>query len=130
MNRIINMRKLIICYYVFYVLIITYYSLTPEENIISGNLWDKGLHFFVYVFLFILIKYVHIRLSYLTCLLICCNYSFIIECIQYFMPDRQFDILDMLANLLGTVLGVIIYYVVIERFFNKKSGVASEVVNK
>ena len=124
------MRKLIICYYIFYVLIITYYSLTPEENIISEKIWDKALHFFTYLFLVILMKNVHTRLSYLTCVLICCNYSFIIECIQYFMPNRQFDFLDMLANLLGTILGVIIYYLIIEMFFNKSGGVAEKVVNK
>jgi len=124
------MRKLIICYYIIYVLIITYYSLTPEENIISENVWDKALHFFTYLFLVILIKNVHTRLSYLTCVLICCNYSFIIECIQYFMPNRQFDFLDMLANLLGTILGVIIYYLIIEKFFNKSGWVAEKVVNK
>ena len=124
------MRKLIFCYYIFYVLIITYYSLTPEENIISENVWDKALHFFTYLFLVILIKNVHTRLSYLSCLLICCNYSFIIECFQYYIPNRQLDVLDMLANLLGTLLGLIIYYLIIEKFFNKRSGVAAKVDNK
>jgi VanZ family protein len=124
------MRKLIICYYVIYVLFLTYYSLTPQENIFSENLWDKALHFFAYVFLVILIKNVHIRLSYFSCLLICCNYSFIIECIQYYIPNRQLDVLDMLANLLGTVLGLIIYYLIVEKFFNKRSGVAAKVDNK
>ena len=124
------MRKLIICYYIFYVLIITYYSLTPEENIISENVWDKALHFFTYLFLVILIKNVHTRLSYLTCVLICCNYSFIIECIQYFIPDRSFSILDMLANLLGTVMGAIMYYLIIEKCFKKWRGTTVKAVNK
>ncbi len=124
------MRKLIICYYIIYVLIITYYSLTPEENIISENIWDKALHFFTYLFLVILIKNVHTRLSYLTCVLICCNYSFIIECIQYFIPDRSFSILDMLANLLGTVMGAIIYYLIIEKCFKKWRGTTVKAVNK
>ncbi len=120
------MRKIIICYYVVYVLIITYYSLTPIENIISDNLWDKVSHFFTYLVLAILIKNVHTRLSYLTCILICCNYSVITECIQYLLPDRQLDIFDMLANLLGTLLGVIIYYLLIEKFFDKRGVVAAE----
>ncbi len=124
------MRKIIICYYVVYVLIITYYSFTPAENIISDNLWDKVSHFFTYLILVILIKNVHIRLSYLTSILICCNYSVVTECIQYFMPDRQLDVYDMLANLLGTLLGAIIYYLLIEKFFDKKSGVVTNVVNE
>ncbi|MHC4268564.1 MAG: VanZ family protein [Planctomycetota bacterium] len=124
------MRKIIICYYVIYVLIITYYSLTPIENIISDNLWDKVSHFFTYLILVILIKNVHIRLSYLTCILICCNYSFITECIQYYIPDRQLDVFDILANLLGTLLGVIINYLIIEKFFDKRSGVVANVVDE
>ena len=55
------MRKIIICYYVVYILIITYYSLTPMENIISDNLWDKVSHFFTYLILAILIKNVHTK---------------------------------------------------------------------
>ncbi len=123
------MRKLIICYYVIYVLIITYYSLTPLENIISDNLWDKVSHFFIYLILFILIKNVHKRLSYLTCILICCNYSVITECMQYKIPNRELDVFDMLANLLGTLLGVVIYYLLIEKFFDKRGGVIAKVDN-
>ncbi len=123
------MRKLIIFYYVIYVLVITYYSLTPIENIISDNIWDKVSHFFTYFVLVILIKNVHKRLSYLTCILICCNYSVITECMQYLIPDRELDVFDMLAHLLGTLLRVIIYFLFIEKFFDKKSGVVARVAN-
>ena len=81
-------------------------------------------------FMFILIKNVHIRLSYFTCVLICCNYSFITECIQYYIPNRQLDVFDMLANLLGTVLGVIINFFIIERLSDKRREVAEKVVNE
>ncbi len=126
------MRKLIICHYVFYVLIVTYFSLSPmpEKNIIFENLWDKALHFIAYLILVILIINVHVRLGYLKCVLMCFSYSFIIECIQYFTPNRQFDVLDMLANLLGTVLGVIIYYLVIEKSFDKRREASAKVTNK
>ncbi len=124
------MRKTTICLYILYVLIITYFLLTPEQNIISVNLWDKALHFFAYLFLIIFVINVHVRFGYFTCVLMCCGYSFIIECIQHFIPNRQFDILDMLANLLGTVLGVIIYYLVIEKSFDKRRGASAKVTNK
>ena len=124
------MRKFIISYYIVYVLVITYYSLTPEESIFSDYQWDKAIHFFTYVILVILIKNVHVRLSYLSSLLICCNYSFIIECFQYYIPNRQLEVLDMLANLLGTLLGLIIYYLIIEKYSNNRRGDAAEVVNK
>ncbi len=124
------MRKLLICFYVLYVLNITYFSLTPIEHKISESIWDKAAHLIAYLLLVIIIKIVHIRFSYFTCVVICCCYSFIIECIQYFIPNRMFDILDMLANVLGAILGIIIYYLISEKCFSKCSGVAANVDNK
>ncbi len=118
------MRKLIIGFYVLYVFIITYFSLTPIEHKISESTWDKASHFVAYMLLYMFIRNVHIRFNYLTCVVLCCSYSFIIECIQYFVPGRMFDLLDMLANVLGTLLGMILYYLVIEKCINKMSGVA------
>jgi VanZ family protein len=126
------MRKLIIGFYVLYVLIITYLSLTPIEHKIPENIWDwdKASHFTAYLLLAMFVKKVHIKFSYLTCVITCFSYSFAIECIQYFIPNRQFELLDMLANLLGAVLGVIIYYLIREKCFNKWRGIAAKAVNK
>ena len=126
------MRKIIISFYVLYVFIITYLSLTPIEHKIPENIWDwdKASHFTAYLLLAIFVKKVHIRFSYLTCVITCFSYSFIIECIQYFIPDRMFDILDLLANVLGAILGVILYYLIIEKCFSRWSGVAAKVDNK
>ena len=124
------MRKLLICLYVLYVLNITYFSLTPIEHKIAESIWDKAAHFIAYLLLVIIIKIVHIRFSYITCVITCCSYSFIIECIQYFIPNRMFDILDMLANVLGAILGVIIYNLIIEKFINKRIGITANVDNK
>jgi VanZ family protein len=33
-------------------------------------------------------------------------FSFLIECVQYFIPYRSFSMLDMLANFFGLVLGI------------------------
>jgi VanZ family protein len=121
------MRKLIICFYVIYVLIITYFSLTLIEHKGPLIIWDKASHFTAYLLLVMFVKKVHIRFSYLTCVITCFSYSFIIECIQYFIPDRQFDVLDMLANLLGVILGVLLYYLIIEKRFSKWSGVTENV---
>ncbi len=122
------MRKLLICFYIIYVLIITYLSLTPIEHKMAVSVWDKAAHFTAYLLLAMFVKRVHIRFSYLTCVITCFSYSFAIECIQYFIPDRQFEFLDMLANLLGAVLGVILYYLIIEKCFSKWSGDAAKVV--
>ena len=115
------MRKLIIGIYVLYILTIAYLSLTPIEHKVSKGLWDKSSHFIAYLILFIIAKKVHTKSKYLTCAIICFIYSFILECIQHFVPNRYFDVLDMLANALGTVLGMIIYYLFIEKFFQQEA---------
>lgn len=35
-------------------------------------------------------------------------YSLLIECMQYFLPHRSFSLLDMLANSVGIVIGVLL----------------------
>jgi VanZ family protein len=119
------MRKLIICLYVIYIIIISYLSLTPVEHKISLGIWswDKAAHFTAYLLLAILVKRVHLEFSYLICVVTCTSYSFAIECIQYFIPNRMFDIFDILANLLGAILGAFLYYLIIERCFGSWKGV-------
>ncbi len=121
------MRKLIICFYVLYVLMITsllltptYFSLTLIEHKVSESIGGNGSHFIAYFILFIIAKKVHTKFNYLTCAIICCIYSFSIECIQYFIPNRNFAGLDMIASLLGIFLGVIIYKLFIEKYFETK----------
>ncbi len=124
------MRKLIICFYVIYVFIITYLSLTPIEHKITVGIWDwdKAAHFTAYLLLAMFVKRVHLEFSYLTCVVTCFSYSFAIECIQYFIPNRMFDIFDMLANLLGAIMGVVLYYLIIEKCFGSWSGVAKKTI--
>ncbi len=121
------MRKLIICFYVIYVFNITYLSLTPIEHKVPVVIWDKAAHFTAYLLLAMFVRMVHIRFSYLTCVITCFSYSFVIECIQYFIPNRQFDVLVMLANLLGAILGAVLYYLIIEKCLGKWIGVAENV---
>ncbi len=114
------MRRLIICIYVLYLLILTYFSLTPEEHAISQITWDKASHFIAYFILFVIAKNVHVKSKYITCAIICYIYSFVVECIQYIIPGRHFDGLDLISNTLGIVLGVIVYYYFIEKYFVTK----------
>ncbi len=107
---------------------ITYFSLTPIEpkiytsikDIVSTSKVDEISHFTGYLILFVIAKKVHTKSNYLTCAIICCIYSFIIECIQYFIPNRNFAGLDMIASSLGIFLGVIIYKLFIEKYFETK----------
>lgn len=117
---IIQMRRLILCFYVLYVLLIAYFSLIPIEHEIFKGIDDKWSHFVTYLILFIIAKKVHTKSNYLTCAITCFIYSFIIECIQYFIPNRYFEGLDLIANSLGIFLGIVIYSLLIEKYFEIK----------
>ena len=117
---IIQMRRLILCFYVLYVLLIAYFSLIPIEHEIFKGIDDKWSHFVTYLILFIIAKKVHTKSNYLTCAITCFIYSFSIECIQYFIPNRYFEGLDLIANSLGIFLGIVIYRLLIEKYFEIK----------
>ncbi len=121
------MKKLIVCFYVLYVLMITYFSLKPEHKVstsiiekVSTSIGDKVSHFIAYLILFIIAKKVHTKSNYLICAIICCIYSFSIECIQYFIPTRGFEGLDIIVSSSGIFLGVLIYKLFIEKYFEIK----------
>ncbi len=105
-----------------------YFSLTPIGNKVSASIkdkistsiGDKVLHFIGYLILFIIAKKVHTKSNYLTCAIICFIYSFSVECIQYFIPNRNFEGLDIIVGLLGIFLGVIIYKLFIDKNFETK----------
>jgi VanZ family protein len=104
----------------FFSLTPTFFSLTPVEHKVNESIGGNGEHFIAYFILFIIAKKVHTKSNYLTCAIICCIYSFSIECIQYFIPNRDFEGLDMIAGSLGIFLGVIIYKLFIEKYFEIK----------
>lgn len=81
---------------------------------------DKPVHFFMYALLTFVIaldysKFVKRRLSCMNCIaipLIAALFGFLMECIQYFLPYRSFSLWDMLANMLGALLGIVIFIII------------------
>jgi VanZ family protein len=93
-------------------------SVLPNDELPSLSMWesDKVMHFAVYCILTILTTYTIIgrnsnyslRKSVYSAIGLCILYGMIIECIQYLLPTRQFDLLDELANSIGCFLGAAI----------------------
>ena len=72
------------------------------------RLTDKGIHIFVFTLLTI---WVYGQLpSFIKVLMYISFYGIIIECIQYFSPYRTYELLDILANELGVILGILISF--------------------
>lgn len=87
----------------------------PESKLLS---YDKLAHIAVFALLSVLVatgfllksnnqeyKTIH-RTKTLT---ICVVYGLVLEILQQFVPGRMSDIYDLLANLIGVLLGVIVF---------------------
>lgn len=78
---------------------------------------DKMAHAFVYFVL----TYLALRAlqktrdlgkkSYWTMIILCSLYGFVLECVQFgFFPGRYFERLDIIANIIGSLIGALFYY--------------------
>lgn len=89
-------------------------SVIPVVDLPSLKLWepDKLAHAIVYAVLTtgvaktLFISGFTSKKSVVRSSMYCISYSFIIECIQRLLPSRTFDLLDLLANCTGVLLGV------------------------
>ena len=88
--------------------IYTYMGLSRSGADLTIVASDKLLHFTGYV-VFIISAMVafRIRLGFIFILLFA--YSVLIEIIQYFLPYRTFEGMDILANLAGLIVGSILW---------------------
>jgi len=98
--------------------VIFIFSSRPEvgiEQLFYGQ--DKVIHFFTYAihaFLclaalsdkILLLKFIHYPLS----LIFSISYSIFNEIYQYFVPEREFSIGDIIANILGIITCLILVY--------------------
>ncbi len=97
-----------------YTIFIFFISVIPisVKNVDSIPFFDKVAHFLIYTILaFLAINTFRLsgrRNCYLRVALYCFFVGLAIECTQYFLPYRKFEVLDIFANSLGTVLGIFI----------------------
>jgi len=93
----------------------------PDTNIWSFLTFDKFAHFFVFaVLVFLLVigftkqhTYIWLKFNAVkSALAISIGYSLLLETGQSLVPDRTFDLVDMLANTIGCFLGSLLFYFV------------------
>jgi VanZ family protein len=98
-------RLLIVSFIV--VLIVT---MTPGDGKIAGNYIDKVVHFVVFLLLSINLCYKYLKSEKLTDFIIWAIFlGLMTEVIQQFIPGRNMDIYDGIADTLGVIVGFYIY---------------------
>jgi VanZ family protein len=98
---------------VFYVAIIsiTFIATTTTVHIeVVENMWDKANHFIAFFTLFILITYGHTKLTTFVKVGVLVGFGIFIEVVQHFIEGRFFSLLDVVADIIGIVLGFMFVY--------------------
>jgi len=75
---------------------------------------DKVAHLVAYALLSFLVMYALNRnlekKNWIWIMLACIIYGIILECLQYvFFTGRHFEILDIIANIIGCILGILVF---------------------
>jgi VanZ family protein len=87
------------------VLVISWLVVAPQDELPSVNLWDKAAHTLAFAALMLLCAVAYRqRFSLARIALMLFAYGVGIEMIQYLLPDREFSLLDMLANSVGILV--------------------------
>ena len=86
-------------------------SLSTKHSVVPYQ--DKIAHFFMFAVLYVLaakaVQEVNWNVSKWSILLGVCLYSIVTELVQVFLEDRFFEILDIIANIMGA-LGAFLFY--------------------
>ena len=90
-------------------LIYTWLGVAPTDSMYIASYNDKLMHFTGYIILMNSCLYAYgTRPGKANMFFGLLLYSFMIEVIQYFLPYREFSLLDLLANGLGLITGQVL----------------------
>jgi len=105
--------------YFFITLVVIEFLATTTIHIeVVESLWDKANHFSAFFVLYILLSYAYIKLSTIQKSLLLLAFGMQIEIVQSFIDGRFFSLLDVVADSVGILIGVVIY-VGLQRVTNK-----------
>ena len=93
--------------------LVFYLSLLPASEIpnlaMLSEIFDKLIHVLIYFSLGYLALYCAFKISKHLIIFYVFNFGLIIEIIHFFHPYRYFQFLDLLANLIGVTIALLIF---------------------
>ena len=97
--------------------VIEFLATTTIHIEIVESLWDKANHFSAFFVLYILLCLAYTKLDIKQKFFILLAFGMQIEIVQSFIDGRYFSILDIVADTIGIILGIIVH-----EYFLQKSG--------
>lgn len=87
---------------------IEFLATTTIKIEVVESFWDKGNHFVAFCVLYVLLSLAYKNLHILPKVLLLLAFGLQIEIVQYFIEGRYFSLLDVLADSVGIVIGVVV----------------------
>ena len=104
------MNKIFQIAFVISIIAIEYLATTTISIQIVENSWDKSNHFISFFVLYILMSYGFRQLTFFNKITLLMIFAIQIEVVQYFIPNRDFSLLDIFADGVGIFIGFYIVY--------------------
>lgn len=92
-----------VCLFVIEFLATTTLEIKPIENS-----WDKANHFIAFFTLYVTLSLGYSKLEIFKKVVLLLAFGLQIEIVQYFLPNREFSLLDVVADGVGIVFGLVV----------------------
>ncbi|QCD45181.1 VanZ family membrane protein [Campylobacter mucosalis] len=96
---------------------VEYLATTSKSMAINEVFWDKTNHFLAFSVLYFLLNFAF-KLEILTKISLLLVFGIQIEIVQSFLPSREFSLIDIIADFIGILGGILAVYVVKRVKFN------------
>lgn len=111
-----NLSKISAAFFFIFLIAIEYLALTPAQIKLVENSWDKANHFIAFAALYVTLHFGFCRLNLGAKFAILLAYGIQIEIMQSFVPNRYFSLLDIVADGIGIVFGILIARILVRIF--------------
>ena len=102
-----NLSKISATFFFVFLIAIENLALTPAQIKLIENSWDKANHFIAFATLYVTLHFGFCRLNLGAKVAILLAYGIQIEIMQSFVPNRYFSLLDIVADGIGIVFGIL-----------------------
>ena len=103
-----NLSKISAAFFFVFLIAIEYLALTPAQIKLIENSWDKAHHFIAFAALYVTLHFGFSGLNLGAKVAILLAYGVQIEIAQSFVPNRYFSLLDVVADSIGIVFGILV----------------------
>ena len=96
-------------YFFICLLVIEFLATTTIPIEVVESMWDKANHFTAFFVLYMLLSFAYKTLTLVQKSLLLLAFGLQIEIVQSFIDGRYFSLMDVVADSIGIVIGIVIY---------------------